>query len=114
MSDIPLREYVDRCIQHERETRELQWGDALVAMNLARGEINRRLEDMNELRQQITSERGQFLPRELFDRMHSLFEDRLRSLENDRANLQGRMWIGGALLLMIQLGLAIAGFWLHK
>ncbi len=99
-------------IEHERELRE-QWQklhlDMHVAMDLARSlagdDINRRLDGMNELRAQITSERGLYLSRELFDREHSALRDsidaRLKILETKGSNLEGRLWAVGAFISLV-------------
>ena len=106
-------------VQHERELRE-QWQDshALVhtqeqrARDLAFIEINRRLDDMNELRRQIEIERGTYVRREVYDREHNAMRDlfnsrldmmrdaddgRLKELENAKSNADGRMWGIGAM-----------------
>ena len=41
------------------------------AIDLARNDVNRRLEGMNELRAQIERERGTYMTRDLYDRLQS-------------------------------------------
>jgi hypothetical protein len=102
---------MDRCAdcRHERELRE-QWQreheirhTAMEeARRLAAIEIERRLEGMNELRAQISNERGMYLTRDLYDREHALLRDtldtRVKILESARANLDGRLWALGAVV----------------
>ena len=105
----------DSSVLHERELREqlerlhldMHHADE-KARDLAATDINRRLEGMNELRAQITSERGLYLSRELFDREHAQLREsldtRLKVLETSRSNLDGRMWaIGAAITFVVSL-----------
>ena len=99
-------------VEHERELRE-HWQVAHAevhamldrALAMARDDVNRRLDGMNELRQQIASERGFYLSRELFDREHSQLREqidaRLKILENKGSNLDGRLWMVGAMISLI-------------
>ena len=94
-------------IQHERELRQ-GWQDAHIAVHraeseslrIAREDINRRLNEMNELRDQITKERAEFMRRDMFDREHTALRDgtdgRLKILEQAKSNLDGRVWAIGA------------------
>ncbi len=54
------------------------------ALELARTDINRRLETMNALRDQINIERASFLSRDLFDKLHDQLIARVRELELNR------------------------------
>ena len=113
-------------IEHERALRE-QWQEAHEnvhrledeARELAARVINIRLEGMNELRRQIDSERGVYISREVHDQqinaLREATDTRLKSLENAKSNLEGRLWmIGiaiGAVVTLVQLAL----YWLtHK
>lgn len=98
--------------RHERELRELwqtehleRHKDLTVAVSTAASEINRRLDEMNELRKQIESERGQYVRRDMYDREHAslrdLFDNRIKALENDRSNLNGRLWAVGATIAFV-------------
>ena len=71
MTDVPLRQYIEQRFNDldRRLDAELKARDQ--ALDLARADINRRLAEMNELRQQINSERGHFITRELYDRMEA-------------------------------------------
>ena len=106
-------------ILHERELRELwqQTHEArhtaeIDALVLAREDVNRRLDGMNELREQINRERGQFLSRDLYDREHARLSEemdrRLKVLENRESNLQGRIFATGAIIAFLLSILALA------
>jgi hypothetical protein len=87
-------------IAAERQLRE-QWQEMNTrAVESARQSINLRLDEMNALRAQIANERGLYLSRDQFEREHSLLESRLRSLENQSSNLQGRLIVTGAVIAL--------------
>jgi len=55
MSDVDLRDWIEKLVQHESEQRQLQFSEAKVAMGLAKETIDHRLEGMNELRSRFTA-----------------------------------------------------------
>ena len=60
------------------------------ALREARDGINRRLEQMDELRSQIESERSQYLSVARFDAQHESLVDRVNGIEAWKDNLTGR------------------------
>jgi len=88
-------------IKHERELRE-QWQVAHeqldlqlhqssdAALNKASIDIDRRLSEMNEFREQIAAERGEFMRRDMYDREHGNLVDRVADLEISRGESQGK------------------------
>jgi hypothetical protein len=105
-------------VKHERELRKL-WQvshqqlhtEEEKALNIAKGDINRRLDEMNELRKQITNERGEFLQRSVYDREHGMLREstdlRLKILETGKANLEGRLWAIGAIISVLLVALEL-------
>ena len=93
---ISLRDYVDSQFKAHNE-----------AINLARANIELRLSAMNELREQINRERGQYLTRDRFDASHIAIESRLANLDKFAANIQGRIWAMGAVVVVIQILLQV-------
>ena len=67
------------------------------ALEVARAEIERRLEGMNELRAQITSERGNYIARAEFEAKHEQITQRLGSLETLQAGVLSRLTVVAAL-----------------
>ena len=109
---------MERSVHQERELRELWQSTHLEvhaaerkALEIAREEVNRRLDEMNELREQITRERGEFMRRDMFDREHSTLRDgndiRLKALENTKSNMEGRLWAIGAAISALVVGLEL-------
>ena len=103
-------------VTHERELRE-QWQKSHEATHelekeallLARRDIDRRLGEMNQFRDQIERERGDFLRRDMYDEQHGVlrseFDTRLKALETSKSNLEGRMWAMGAGITGLAVGL---------
>ena len=73
---------------------------------------------MNALRRQLESERGVFVDRTYFDRLHSLLELRVRDLELSERSTAGKSTGQGATWALVisiaLLALAAAGLWLKK
>jgi uncharacterized protein YPO0396 len=105
--DVSLKEYIERqCALCQKNTQQ-RFDDREDAISLARQEIDRRLSDMNELRKQIESERGSFIHRDIFDRMHGLLETRVHALEMYKSNMDGRFIMLGGMLLAAQIAMGI-------
>ena len=54
------------------------------ALAIARAEIDRRLEGMNEFRTQINQERSDYLTRDMYDREHGVLVNRVTAVEQNR------------------------------
>jgi uncharacterized protein with von Willebrand factor type A (vWA) domain len=59
-SRVPLKEYFEAIIKLNGEAQD-------KAMELYREEIERRLQGLNELRKEVTEDRGEFVKRDMFD-----------------------------------------------
>lgn len=86
------------------------------ALMHAEKEMERRLEGMNELRAQILSERGQYVTREILEEKLSVLGERLIRIEQLKSNLEGRLWMLGAVIvaLTVVLNLVFAYLNLRK
>lgn len=64
---------------------------------------------MNQFRDQIERERGEFMRRDMYDEQHSVMRNemdaRLKLLETSKSNLEGRMWAMGAGITTLAVGL---------
>lgn len=81
-------------IEHHKDIHRLQIQEVITRAT----EINRRLDEMNQFRAQINSERGEFLSRESYDAHHDAIVQRVSLLEIANSNMQGRMYMTGALI----------------
>lgn len=111
MTDVSLREYVDRLFE-EREVRaELREKAHLRALDHASRALEARLESMNEFRAQISQERATYVTRQLLDQGVGA---RVQAIEQSMNNLIGRLWAVG---VGITLGVAVLGLlskWMGK
>ncbi len=108
--DRDLYEQWQRLHEHRHEIEA-------ESLKIARDEINRRLNEMNEFRAQLSQERTQYVTRDWHDRERDTLRDamnalgidvdrRLKILENASSNWQGRWWAVGAI---VALALAAGG-----
>jgi hypothetical protein len=105
-NEILFRELV----QHEREQRELWEREHDKQTVLALGQMERRLNGMNELRDQISHERGDYIDKSWYLREHKTLQDRLAadvSVLSDKIE-EVKSWVTklsvsfmGALLLLL-------------
>lgn len=63
------------------------------ALLVAKSEIDRRLNDMNELRAQIASERGEFVRREKFDADHDTLVIAISNLQKFQWGMLGALGV---------------------
>jgi len=80
-----LKEYVERILDEQTEARKI-----------AKAEVDRRLDAMNELRDQIDSERGRYVEREMYDQRHQDLERRVGGVEGRLSNIEGGIQIRAA------------------
>ena len=91
MSDkelLDLEKYLSLLVDKERAVLSQRVCSLEHAIIVAKEEVDRRLEDMNELRRQINYERGTFVAKEWFERQHS---DLTGRIEKVNADLTGRI-----------------------
>jgi hypothetical protein len=89
------------------------------ALSVATQELHRRLEMLNGEASRLREMQASYIPRETYDRgvdaiekatrsMESELDRRLKVLETGAANMQGRTWVGGAIVLIIASVIAVA------
>ena len=83
---VPLKEYIERILDERYK-----------AVQVAYRNMERRLDDLNELRDEYTEDRSLMLTRDRYDTEHHVLEDRVTSLESWRGKALGF----GALLALI-------------
>ena len=106
---IPLREYVDMRVAHEHELRNEWLKSNAELVREAKGYVTDKLEKMNEVREQILAERGQYETKLEHRAEMNALESRLRIIEGFTANLQGRLLATGGILGVLTV--LIAHFW---
>jgi hypothetical protein len=101
---VTLKEYILRIIEeHEKrdEVHRQAIGDALLKSSL---ELDRRLETMNEFREQINQERGSYINRQELNLMLKPLQD---NMSYNKGHTAGREWIIGVLVGLVALAVAI-------
>jgi hypothetical protein len=98
-------------IRHLRELVDVRFDAQKEAVELAMVRLNERLGEMNELREQITRERGIYLTRERYDAEHQLLAQRVSALELQNSKWSGSIWMLGAaisaLVIIVNVALKI-------
>ena len=109
-----LKALEDRLTEHSLvQQREILQSKETV--HDTRNEIDRRLREMNEFRQQLTNERATYVTRDMLDARLHTFEskqdstnDIVASIERKMANQEGRFWAMGVALSVAVIILNIA------
>lgn len=129
--NVSLRDYVDMRINDLQTQLELHIAaiqqqldrrivDANHATDLARQQMDKRLEGMNEFRQQLSEQANRLITREEVQAKQDAYipainenQRRLSLLETTQANMQGRMWAIGVGFTIITVVINIALHFIH-
>jgi len=102
---VSLREHIERLLAEHERRHELDRDATLRALEEARRIIDERLEALNELRREVTEDRGQLVQRTLFDEKvktmdadRQLLRDELSAIRSELANQRGRQAAYAAVL----------------
>src|SRR4029077_6301218 len=98
---VSLKEYIERVFDEKEKALQLAFRAQQEALALASRTLELRLEKLNELRQEVTQDRGNYVTKDAFD-------SRLKPLENFNARAIG---FGSALAIIAGV---IGGFVGHK
>ena len=109
---VSIREYVTQRLDLLEEHRRREQEMLREAVSHAAETLNLRLAGMNELRDQINSERGAYLGVQTFEAKHELLQARIALLEQALAKAQGMVMILGVCWSAATIGLTILlHFW---
>ena len=110
-SFVNLREHLERIFEERDRQYELRYKSQEDALLVARRDMERRLEGLNELRREVTEDRGRFLSLEKYDAEMRGIADQLDELKE----FQGRMLglIATAAILAGIVGAAISAIVAH-
>jgi hypothetical protein len=111
--NVQLARLDERFHSIRREIRQAEVVQA-NALAISSTELGRRLELLNESHSRADRMQGEFMTKEAFalyvDRMVEKAEgvdDRLKTAEQWRAEMQGRMWVIGVVVVTISTGIAL-------
>ena len=86
---VTLREYIEAIIGERDRALQAAFRAQQDALNLATRNLELRLEKLNELRNEVTQDRGNFLTRDRYESQHQALEDKVSSLEAFRGRALG-------------------------
>lgn len=117
---VTLKEYLDSNVAFLQQQIDRRIADANHATDLAREQMDKRLESMNEFRQQLNDQTAKFITREEVQAKQDAYiptineaQRRLSLIENSLANIQGRMWAIGVAFTILTVVINIALHFLH-
>lgn len=99
---ITVKEYTDKMLDERCKLIEQRFIEIEKAINLARTEMERRLSNLNELRNEVNQDRNQFVTREYFDVKIGPLEKSITQVETQ---LITWMMALGAFVIILNLGL---------
>lgn len=89
MTEVSLREYIERIIDERSKAHDQRHYDEAQAIDQARAAVDLRLEKLNELRSEVLQDRGQFVRRDVYDNDKKGRDLRLQRLESWQARASG-------------------------
>lgn len=117
MTDVPLREYVDRRLIDLESRIEAATRTSETAINKASEAVDRRLEGMNEFRQAINDQAGTLLTRRESDVWRTAIERDIHSIQRRLDKTEGRgggrsdvwVWLVAGVAMLVSLFNAFGG-----
>jgi hypothetical protein len=91
------------------QVQDLQIDAVKEATRIASTALDRRLEGMNEFREQMNDWATRFITRAESEAAKEAMGDRVSALEKVSNNLQGRLWAVAAIVVVIELALRFIG-----
>lgn len=89
MREVSLKEHIDRIFDEKEKS-----------LRLVAASLEHRLETLNALRADVMKDREQFLPKTVYEEMHSALTDRISKIEAWQSRI-----VGAGILLMALSGL---------
>lgn len=112
-----LRDYLEREISHAQALFEVYAQSQREALDDARREIERRLSELNQVRQQVLDDRELFLRRETYEVQHHDLEVRINKVEErlnaSAASLSGSRYAIGIAFAVGGLLVSIGALLVH-
>jgi hypothetical protein len=80
---------------------------ASKALEIQTLELRRRLDELNGEAGRLKSMQAHYVSRETYESKHEDLVRRINMMESFKANMEGRMWIGGAVILILAAVIAV-------
>lgn len=100
MSEVTLREYMDKQLDHMQR-----------AVTKAEEQLTKRLEGMNEFRDTLKDQAARLATREALDDLRTAMDTRIKNLELNKANNEGKNMVFSvviSVIVSIVVGLSIS------
>lgn len=110
-NSVSLREYVERIFQERQSALALAFQGQKEAMVVRERVLEDRLAKLNELREEVTRDRGIYISREIVDQRLGVLDMKLRVLDKRLAWLFG---VGSLLLIIVGFLGTIIGWFIGK
>jgi len=107
---VELREYIERVFDEKEKALQLAFRAQQEALALASRTLELRLEKLNELRQEVTQDRGNYVTKDKFDSSWEARDTRIKILEDWRSQAIG---FGAALALIAGIAGGFAARLIH-
>ncbi len=111
---VSLRDYFERLLLERDKAWTVQLASAQTALDKAENALTKRLEGMNEFRDTLKDQAGRFVTMEVLDAKLANLQAQLKTLDNYRANMEGRLWAISAAVTIINIAMGIAWYALRK
>ncbi len=113
---VSLRDFIERVFDEKEKALQLAFKSQQDALALASRTLEVRLEKLNELRSEVTTDRSNYITRDKYDADRQAFSERVATLDRENRQWRDRMdgalallrilSVGGGLALLIELGRA--------
>jgi chromosome segregation ATPase len=111
---VTLRDYFERLLHERDKAWTAQLSSAQTALDKAETALTKRLEGMNEFRDTLKDQAGRFVTMDILDAKLTNINNQLKTLDNYRANMEGRLWAISAAVTIINIAMGIAWYALRK
>jgi hypothetical protein len=86
---VSLKEYIERVFDEKEKALQLAFRAQQEALALASRTLELRLEKLNELRQEVTSDRGNYVTKDQYETRSEAQNQRFQRLENFNSRVLG-------------------------
>jgi DNA repair exonuclease SbcCD ATPase subunit len=104
MSDISLRDYVDRIFDEKHDALEIRFRLLSQAVELGDRKLEKWQGEHNQFQHRMDKLAENFATKDQLN-------EKVRPLESFRSNLEGRMWAIGVMFTLINIGISL---WFNK
>jgi polynucleotide 5'-kinase involved in rRNA processing len=109
--EVTLRQYIERLIDERHKLYESKFEAHKVALDLAKCEIDRRLEQMNKFREENIQDKLKSVSRQEWQTGHqsliAQFDEKMVSIDRRFATVERMIWVGTGIVLSVSAMIAV-------